>query len=281
MYKHIAVGLDGSAAAAAAEDLALVLARRLGATVHGIHVVNAAFLDGAYITDISGAMGFEPFVNLQAQVRATLTEVGEAIRSRFLDRCGETGVPHQFHLQHAGVVSGLLNASRTTDLLLVGREGLTTRFREDVLGPTTESLLRRSTQPVLVVPDRCDGISRPLAAFDGSPKALRALHHAGRLAVGLGTTLTVVTVDPGEERRRARLAEAAEYLAPFGVSVECRGVAGEEPEEALLDLLGEDGFDLLVLGAHGHTRVVEMVLGSTTAYLVRRSPAPVLCVTRA
>jgi len=53
MYKHIGVGLDGSNYGATAEQFALALAGRLDAAVHGIHVVDASFVEGAFITDIS------------------------------------------------------------------------------------------------------------------------------------------------------------------------------------------------------------------------------------
>ena len=36
--------------------------------------------------------------------------------------------------------------------------------------------------------------------------------------------------------------------------------------------------DLLVIGAYGHSRIIEMVLGSTTEYVLRNSSSPVfLC----
>ncbi|WP_424669855.1 universal stress protein, partial [Candidatus Binatus sp.] len=39
--------------------------------------------------------------------------------------------------------------------------------------------------------------------------------------------------------------------------------------------LKEHDADLLFIGAYGHSRIIEMVLGSTTEYVLRNSPCPV------
>jgi len=281
MYKHIGVGLDGSAYGATAEALALDLAHRLGAAVHGIHVVDASFVEGAFITDISGAMGFEPFLNLQAQMRDTLDELAELIRVRFKERCEAAGSECRFHLKHAGAVHGLLEASRLVDLLVVGQRGVNAQFHDDLLGPTTEVLLRRCPVPLLVVPEHAELPRQPLVAFDGSIKACRALHWAAELCRQLDLPLTVVTVDERDERAAERLHEASAYLATYDIEPTTRHERGEAVEQVLLSLLGTGGFDLLFLGAHGHHRIVELVTGSTTEFLARRSPVPVLCATQA
>jgi nucleotide-binding universal stress UspA family protein len=281
MVKHIAVGLDGSAHAAVAERLAIDLAQRLHGVVHGVHVIDATFLEGAFITDISGAMGFEPFLNLQAQMRATLDDVAALIRADFGARCEAAGVESQFHLERAGVCHGILAATKLADLIVVGQRGVNARFHEDLLGSAAEMLLRRSPMPVLVVPQGSEAPRRPLAAYDGSPKAVRALQHAAELARVLGLALAVVTVDQQEDRARARLDEAARYLAPHDVQVDYQFRRGEEVEQELLAMLQPGGFDLVFLGAHGHRRIVELALGSTSQYVARRATVPVWCVTRA
>jgi len=281
MIKHVAVALDGSAHAAAAEALAIELGRRLGAVIHGVHVVDTTFLEGAFITDISGAMGFEPFLNLQAQMRSTLDDVAEVIREEFEGRCQAAGVEHLFHLERNGVAHGLLAGTKLADLLVMGQRGVNARFHEDMLGRATEVLLRRSLVPVLVVPLESGFPQRLLAAYDGSPKSVRALQQAADLAQALQCELAVVAVDADESKARGRLDEASRYLAPYAVTVRYEARRGEAVEEEILAAVTSGPFDLVFLGAHGHRRVVELVLGSTSEYLARRSGVPVWCVTRA
>ena len=281
MYMHIAVGLDGSSHAAAAKTVAVALAQRLGATVHGIHVIDTSFLEGAFITDISGAMGFEPFLDLGTQMRSTLEELAGAIGRRFAEQCRAAGVASTFHLERAGAVSGILTGAKLADLLVVGKRGVNARLHEDLLGPTTEALMRRSPVPVVVVPEQTADIRRPLLAYDGSPKAARALHHAAEICRALEISLTVVTVDDKPERAKSCLDEAKRYLEPYGIQATFRREGGEAVEQVLLGLLGEGAFDAVMLGAHGHARMVELVLGSTSQFLARKAAVPVFCVTRA
>ena len=47
------------------------------------------------------------------------------------------------------------------------------------------------------------------------------------------------------------------------------------PHQRIVDVMRDGGFDLLFIGAYGHSRIIEMVLGSTTEYVLRNSGAPV------
>lgn len=281
MIKHVLVGLDGSAFGAAAEQLAVQLAAKLGACVRGVHVLDAAFLQGAFVSDISGAMGFEPFLRLQAQVEQSLQELANLLKDRFTGMCEQAGVKHRFVLHHGGVVEKLCEEAQTADVLVLGQKGVGAPQHPQFLGPNTARLLRRCPIPVVVAPERATLPQRPLAAFDGSPKAFRALHLAGELSSALEAPLRVVTLGNDEAAASARLEQAASFLEPFGVKASFSWERGEAVEQVLLSMLDPAEHDFLFMGAHGHSRVIETVLGSTTEYVTRRSPVPVLCATRA
>ncbi|WP_325168955.1 universal stress protein [Melaminivora jejuensis] len=48
------------------------------------------------------------------------------------------------------------------------------------------------------------------------------------------------------------------------------------PEEALPALMDERPDDMLVLGAYGHSRIRQLIVGSTTTALLRLSNVPVV-----
>ena len=102
------------------------------------------------------------------------------------------------------------------------------------------------------------GIGVPFAADADTGKADAFV---GRGAVG-GTNPAVT--EPALTRLRAA-----------GLSVTPRTLPGE-PDAVLGRLIAEDGFDLLVMGAYGHSRIRTLIIGSTTTAMIQTVRAPVL-----
>jgi nucleotide-binding universal stress UspA family protein len=157
----------------------------------------------------------------------------------------------------------------------MGHRGVNEQFSTGLLGSTTESVARKSPKPVLVSPMRFQEVSRPLLAYDGSQRASAAMHAAAELATALSLPLTVLHVARDETGNDAKvLEEARRYLASYGLAVDCQTVTGY-PHQRIVEFIKERRHDLLFIGAYGHSRIIEMVLGSTTEYVLRNSHCPV------
>lgn len=134
---------------------------------------------------------------------------------------------------------------------------------------------------------------RILVAYDGSESAREALGLAIDLARARATGLTSLSIEEplpryaatiseveGARERieghfRALTKEARDRAALEGVELDAVVRKGHEVRE-ILDFVREGRFDLLVLGAHGHSRVLEWVAGSTSLAVARLSPCSVL-----
>jgi nucleotide-binding universal stress UspA family protein len=121
---------------------------------------------------------------------------------------------------------------------------------------------------------------RVLIGWNGSPEAARAVHDALPLMVG-AEAVTVVTIDPEGgpgANEEGPGADIARHLARHGLPVMVRRVTG--PAAAAGDLLLNEaadlGADLIVMGAFGHSRLREFVLGGATRTLLAQMTAPVL-----
>jgi nucleotide-binding universal stress UspA family protein len=275
MIKSILVALDGSQHADSALEHGLALARRLRARLIGLHVLDIVSIEGSFLHDVSGSLGFEPYLDFSSKMREALQERGQVLLDAFRTKCEHAGVVYDTALPMGIVANEICDQARIADLVIVGHRGVNEQFSTGLLGGTTESVTRKSPKPVLVTPLEFKEISRPLLAYDGSQRASAALHAAAEVASALGLPLTVIHVakDNGADGDRA-LAEAQRYLQSYEIPVTIKPLTGP-PHQRIVDVLRDGGYDLLFIGAYGHSRIIEMVLGSTTEFVLRNSGAPV------
>ena len=279
MIKSILTTLDGSEHSATAARYALWLAERLHAAVVGMHVIDVVSIEGsgAFLHDVSGSLGFEPYLDFSSKMREALQERGRVVLEQFLAICNERGIRADTHLATGIVANEICEQARTADLVIVGHRGVNERFSTGLLGGTTESVTRKCPKPLLVSPMEFREIRRPLLAYDGSQRAAAAMHEAAELAGALHVPLTVLHVGKDAVASDPVLDEARRYLATHEIEAELVTRAGYA-NEVILDAMAEGDHDLLVIGAYGHSRIIEMVLGSTTEYVLRNATAPVfLC----
>jgi nucleotide-binding universal stress UspA family protein len=273
-FARIAVGLDGSPHADAALSHALRIARASEGLVRGIHVVDRSMLDGVVVADLSGSVGFQPFLNLSGELRDALVSAGGAIMAAFEARAQEAGVACEPVLREGNVSQILEEEAEKSDLAAVGSRGANAAHRRDLVGRHADALARRMPAPLLVAPAEYREFRAPLLAWDGSVKSRKALVLAAEIAALLDLPVKVVTASDDEDEGQALLAEAEEELRYRRVTVS--GMRRPvNPDDAIFAEVGA-GADLVAMGAHGHGRVVELVLGSTTDRVLRAATVPVL-----
>lgn len=202
-----------------------------------------------------------------------------------------TGAPVDAILREADA----LDAS----LLVLGARG-TGYLRRLVLGSTAERLLRRTRRPLLVVRQTPhEPYRRLLVAVDFSPWSAQALALARQLAPQAALLVASVFQVPFEEklrfagvdaatiegyRRRARV-EATQRLHALAAAA---GLAPSQWEPCVLEgdaslrlveLEQERDCDLVVLGKHGASAAVDLLLGSTTKHVLAEGSVDVLVST--
>ena len=277
MIKTLLVGLDGSDHARTAARYALWLGERLGATVVGLHVVDIVSIEGSFFHDISGSLGFEPYLDFSSKMREVLHERGKALLQEFTDKAAHTGVHADTVLTMGVVANEIAEQAKTADLVVIGHRGVNEKFSTGLLGSTAESVTRKCPKPVFVCTIDFHECTHPLLAYDGSQRAAAAMREAAELAAALTLPLGVLHVGKDDGAGQKVMDEARRYLGAYALTCEFL-VRGGHANETILDVMGEQAYDLLFIGAYGHSRIIEMVLGSTTEYVLRNSPAPLfLC----
>jgi nucleotide-binding universal stress UspA family protein len=275
MIKTILVGLDGSEHARTAVEYALWLATRLRGLVVGLHVMDIVSIEGSFFHDISGSLGFEPYLDFSSKMREALQERGRGLLDAFSETASRASVQADAVMAIGIVANEVVERARVADLVVIGHRGLNERFSTGLLGGTAESVTRKSPKPVLITPVEFREITRPLLAYDGSARASAAMQVAAEFCVALQLPLTVVTVNKDEAQGQKTLAEAQTYLRAYQLETEFELQRTANAPERIANFLRERNHDLLFIGAYGHSRIIEMVLGSTTEYVLRNASCPV------
>ncbi|MCX5895443.1 MAG: universal stress protein, partial [Proteobacteria bacterium] len=161
------------------------------------------------------------------------------------------------------------------DLIIMAQRGEHAQWSSGLLGSTTESVVRKSPRPVMVTPQQFKPFTRVLVAYDGSSESTKALKYACEFVFLFKVTLRAVVVSSSEEKGREIAREAEEFISPYHLDTDVTCLSGEAHEE-ILRFSENNSIDLIIMGAFGHSRVRELLLGGTTAYIMRKSRIPVL-----
>lgn len=255
--------------------VALRLARELEAQLVGLAPTGLASLPAT----IDGACDL---FNDSAIEWQALRQAAKARAERFIRACdGADRLSFESIVDEAAEAASLIGHARCSDLVIMGQADPARREqaqRQAIL----EHVLIESARPVLVVP--CTGATeslgqRVLVAWDGSRAASRAVADAMPLLQRAGQ-VRLVTWNEGETAVATaleRLTALGGWLARHGVQTTQQVETASVPVgDALLSLAFDQSCDLIVLGAYGHSRWTERLLGGTTRLLLRSMTVPVL-----
>jgi nucleotide-binding universal stress UspA family protein len=145
-----------------------------------------------------------------------------------------------------------------------------------------EAIIFGSGKPTLILPEgsklRPFQLGTIAVAWDFSRAAARAISDALPL-LELAKQVRLVTVVNEKALDTKRSAEeVAKNLARHGVNVVLDKVdaKGRSIGDVLESYTSSQGADLLVMGAYGHSRLREFVLGGATRSLLSKPPLPIL-----
>lgn len=273
MFKNILIPQDGSKHSKTALTYGITLARKFDAKIIGLYIVDVVAMEGPFFHDLSGSLGFEPFLNFSSKMQKVLENKGQGILKEFRENCDREKVNND-SIQDFGIVANIIcEKAKTADIVIMGRRGINIQFDYGLLGSTTEGVIRKSTKPVIIVSDEYKELSRPLLAYDGGFTSSRAMHSAAEFAKTLSLPLTVLTVSK-DRNAEIILKEAQEYFQPYNIQTNFVSIKGEAPQE-IVRYYKENKHDMLFMGVTSHSRLVELVLGSTTEYVMRNVNCPV------
>lgn len=277
--KTILACTDGSVYSASILDHTAWAARRCGAAVRVLHVLDP-HREQAELVDISGAMGMDTgaaflaeLAELEERKNRLALERGKALLKHAVKRLKDAGVETVDMLQeHGELVESVSAMEREADLVVIGKRGESADLAKLHLGSNLERVIRASTRPVLVAAREFQPIENVLIAWDGGPSIGKAIRFLSESPLLKG--LSCVLVHAGA-KAPAALEESTARLIASGIHASAECIPGH-PEEVVTAAVSKHRASLVVMGAYGHSRLRHLVVGSTTTALVRSCKVPIL-----
>lgn len=260
LYANDDNGMEGRLQAA------LDMARSFGAHISCLQVTP---FDSFIMGDPFGGVYALPVV-----VEA-VRKVEDEHRARIEDRLRMEGVSWDWSRLDGSPAQLTADRSRLADVIMLSLPG-----GGDYDGPLSMvgDVVLHARAPVLAVPQSSRGLDylgTALVAWNGTFESCIAL----RLAVPLlarAAQVRIVTVTEDETEFPAT--GASEYLARHGIESELHEWPrdGRSMADALLDAVRSLGGAYVVMGAYGHSRLQESLLGGTTREMIRSGAVPLL-----
>jgi nucleotide-binding universal stress UspA family protein len=273
-FKNLLVHVDDTKGCAARVDAAIELAIAHDAHLTGVYVVT----EPSPTSFVQGYLPPEALGVLQQRAR----ERADAALARFAEVAKRNQISFETRVDrvlYTAMAEALATNARYADVVILGQAD-----PDDAEGPRylPEEVTLSSGRPSLVIPYIGPGANlgqRVTVAWDASREAARAVNDALPI-LERAQAVGVVTVNPRERpfgHGEQPGADIALHLARHGIKVEVQRVESRDVDTAntILSHIADQGSDLLVMGAYGHSRLRELVLGGVTRTILHDMTVPV------
>ena len=281
MAKLVAL-VDGSIYSQSVCDHTAWIANRTRAAVEVLHVLGRRETASAP-ANLSGNITLGARTALLAELsaldeqRAKLAQKrGRAILDDAKTRIEAAGIEGvTTKLRIGDFVESVAELETEAAMVVVGKRGEAADFAKLHLGSNLERVVRSSNKPVFVASRAFKPIERFLIAYDGGTSSMKAVDHIARSELFAGLHCRLLTAGADSEETRKRLDNARTMLEAGGYEVSVDVLPGP-PEAVIAQAVDSEGIDLLVMGAYGHSRIRNLIIGSTTTEMIRSCKVPVV-----
>ena len=276
------VCIDGSIYADNLCTHAAWVAKHINAEIDLLHVLRRPS-DYQAPTDHTGLIGLDARSNLLEE----LTRVDEE-RGRLDQEKGKIILEHgEKLLKQAGVetinlihrrgslVETIQEFEGSVEMIFMGKRGEHADMDSVFLGANLEKVARAIHKPLFIASSVVRPIKRFLIAYDGKDSVRKAIDYITKrplLKNGLECHLLAV------ERAKDDIetSEAERKLRTAGFTVILKTEQSHHADQAISSYVAENKIDLLITGAYSHSRIHSLLLGSTTASLIKSCKVPLL-----
>lgn len=282
MSNKVLASVDHSTYAPAICNLAAWAALRLDAPLEFVHVLDR-HPETASTRDLSGSIGLgaqetllKDLASLDEQRSRLAQESGRLLLEGVKHRAHEAGVPApQGRLRHGELVETLAGMEEDVRLFVLGKRGAAAESAPQHIGSNLERVVRALHRPILVATQDFQPPRNLMIAFDGSATTRKGVEMIASSPLFRGLPCHLVMIGSESAPTGAQLEWAENILQGAGFEVQ-KAVHDGDAEAVLATYIQEQRIDMLVMGAYGHSRIRQLLVGSTTTSMMRTTSVPLL-----
>ncbi|MGQ7300502.1 universal stress protein [Marinobacter nauticus] len=278
---RIVACIDGSRAAPAVCDFAAWASRHMDTPLMLLHVLDEERYPAE--PDLAGSIGLgsreqllDELADLDRKRSKLALEHGHHMLDEAEARVKAAGIGETVKRQrHDNLAEALTALEKETRLFVMGLHGESSSDRDVHIGSQLETVIRSVHHPILLVPDEYSEPKSAMVAFDGSATAFKGIEMIAASPVLRGMPLHLVMVGADTADRWEQLKKAEKMLEGLGVEITLAIRAGDV-EPTLHAYQEEHSIDILVMGAYGHSRIRQFLVGSTTTTMLKTAHKPLV-----
>lgn len=263
-------------------DYAAWAALRLKATLKFLHVIERHPEIGSG-EDHSGAIGIgaqerllKKLSDQDEDMTRSAHEKGRVFLNRLRERAIASGVPEPDIKQRHGLLEEtLVEQEEEARLFVLGRRGEAAEVTNRDLGRSVERVVRALHQPILTVTEGFTEPRRAMIAFDGSIVTRRGVEMVASSPLFRGLPVHLLMSGKKTPDAQKQLEWARNTLETAGFDAPAMLMPGDT-EHIIAKTIQDQGIDVLIMGAYGHSPLRSLIFGSKTTDLLRSSRIPTL-----
>jgi nucleotide-binding universal stress UspA family protein len=159
-------------------------------------------------------------------------------------------------------------------LIVIGKKG--EENHPTRIGANLEGVIRNTSKPLLLATRNIKPIKKFLIAYDGSEAANKALEYVISSKLLKDLDCHILKVEQKTGKAIETLTQAELKLSKAGFKVTSSLKASGSIQDIVLSYVKENDIDLLVIGAYGHSKIRNFIMGSTTTALISKAEIPTL-----
>lgn len=203
------------------------------------------------------------------------------VKTKFEERMKRSGVKYEWREDQrfeSQLTKAILEHGREADIIIMAHAAPGSKTASDEIAFIANMVLGAGRPVLIVPPSKAEAFKADKIAigWNASREASRAAFDSLPFLENAEEVI-LAWINPKSKAGKLPGTELAAALARHNVSVTVKGISNRSrTSKAMINMVKEHDIDLLVIGAYGHSRIREQILGGVTEHILKNLPCPVL-----